>query len=95
MMKQVSLFKVLGDETRLMIIDYIHKNKKSTCCQIAEHLKKDVSTTFRHIEALKYAGIIETRKDGKFLECKIKDEKLVRELFELAGRFKNAPNQNT
>jgi len=93
-MKQVQLFKVLGDETRLRIIGYIQRNKKNTCCQIAEHIKKDVSTTFRHLEALKQAGIIETRKEGKFLECRIKDEKLVRGLFELAGRFKNASNRN-
>lgn len=77
------LFSALGSETRLEIVDYLLKNEKNNCiCHLSAYLKKDQSTTFRHIEILERAGIIETEKCGKFLFCKIKDKNKIKKLIE-------------
>ncbi|MBU0628168.1 MAG: metalloregulator ArsR/SmtB family transcription factor [Nanoarchaeota archaeon] len=76
------LFSALGDQTRLKIIEYLIKNNCKCICHIAKYVKKDQSTVFRHIEILKNAGLIETRKQDKFLFCSIKDQEKLKRLME-------------
>ena len=77
------LFKALGDETRLKIIEWLLESGCCKCiCHLAEHVKKDQSNVFRHINILKNAGLIEAEKDCRFLMCRIKDEKKLRKLLE-------------
>lgn len=80
----VQLFKVLSDPTRMKILDYIKNNPNSVCCDIAKHIRKDASTTCRHIEALKAVGLIETRKNGKYLSCSLKNPKKIENLMKIA-----------
>ncbi len=84
----VQLFKVLSDATRLKILEYIKNNPNSVCCDIAKHIKKDASTTCRHIEAMKKSGIVTTRKEGKYLTCYLKDSKKVENLLQIAESLK-------
>jgi len=80
--KKAQFYNALGDETRLKIVDYLLKNKCRCICHIAEHVKKDQSTVFRHIGLLKNAGLIETAKKEKFLFCCIKDREKTKRLLE-------------
>lgn len=80
----VQLFKVLSDNTRLSILEYVRKNPNSVCCDIAKHIKKDASTTCRHIEIMKKAGLVETKRSGKYTACSLKDAAKTNRLMETA-----------
>ncbi len=84
MQMNTKVFEALGDNTRLGIVQFLLAKEKGTCCDIAARIKKDVSTTFRHIDILRGAGIIKTKKNGKFLECGIADKKNLTKLLEVA-----------
>jgi len=81
--QKAQFFHALGDETRLKIIEYLLKSKCKCICHIAAEVKKDQSTVFRHIELLKNAGLIETKKEDKFLFCCIKDKEKLKKLLEV------------
>lgn len=78
--KKARFYHALGDKTRLSIIEYLLKRQCECICHIAEHVKKDQSTVFRHIEILKNAGLIETKKEDKFLFCCIKDKEKIKKI---------------
>ena len=80
--KKAKFHHALGDITRLKIIEYLIKEKCKCICHIADNVKKDQSTVFRHIQILKSAGLIETKKENKFLFCCIKDSGKIKKLLE-------------
>jgi len=74
-------FKALGEPIRLQIVDYLMRKDSGVCvCDLSLVIKRDPSVIFRHVQLLKDAGIIKTRKDNKFLMCKIKDKIKIEEL---------------
>ena len=75
-------YHALGDQTRLKIIEYLLKSKCKCICHLADYVKKDQSTVFRHIEILKNADIVETKKEDKFLWCCIKNKEKLKKLLE-------------
>lgn len=84
----VQLFKVLSDATRMKIMEYIKNNPNSVCCDIAKHIKKDASTTCRHIEIMKKAGLVETKRKGKYITCCVKDGKKIETLIKVADSLR-------
>ncbi len=78
--QKADFYHALGDETRLKIIEYLLKEKCKCICHIAEYVKKDQSTIFRHIEILKNVGLIKTKKENKFLFCCVKDKEKIKNL---------------
>lgn len=78
--QKANFYHALGDETRLKIIEYLLREKCRCICHIAEYVKKDQSTIFRHIEILKNARLVETKKENKFLFCCIKDKEKIKNL---------------
>jgi len=79
--KKSELYKALSDPTRLKILHWLLDVKCCKCiCHLAQYVSKDQSTVFRHIEVLRRAGIIKTRKEDKFLYCEIADNKLLARL---------------
>lgn len=81
--KKARFYHALGDKTRLEIIQYLLKEKCKCICHIADYIKKDQSTIFRHIEILKNVGLIETKKENKFLFCCIKNKEKLKRLLEV------------
>ncbi|HIH38320.1 winged helix-turn-helix transcriptional regulator [Candidatus Woesearchaeota archaeon] len=81
--KKASFYKALGDPVRLKILAYLLKQDECTCiCELAKVCRKDQSVIYRHAQLLKTAGIINTKKDGPFLFCCIKDKKALIKLLE-------------
>lgn len=78
---KTKLFKSLGDDTRLKILEVLLNNDKENhicICEISAKLKKDQSTIFRHIHMLKESGIVKTQKEDKRLVCSlVSEERLV------------------
>lgn len=76
-------YKALSEPVRLKIIEYLLKKKTCACiCELSGITEKEQSVVFRHVQILKDAGIIETRKNGCFLECCVKDKSVVKLLEE-------------
>lgn len=70
----VSLFfKVLGDTTRIKILDCLAKDELCVC-EIEELLKLSQSLISHQLKKLKDNNIVKTRRDGKKIYYSIKDE---------------------
>lgn len=64
------LFSALGDPVRLKVLDALCRCKACICiCHLAKAADRDQSVIFRHVQILHEAGLVKTRKDGKFLLC--------------------------
>lgn len=62
----IEIFKALGDMTRLRIYNIIRHNELCVC-QIESILEITQSNASRHLNKLKYAGIITSRKDAQWV----------------------------
>ncbi|RMG42474.1 MAG: ArsR family transcriptional regulator [Methanobacteriota archaeon] len=59
------LFKVLANETRLKILIFLIKQKKSCICEIATTFEIDRGTLTYHLKLLRQVGLIKLKKVGK------------------------------
>ncbi len=74
-MKQtVKTFKALGDPTRLRIVKLL-ENGELCVCQLMEALKMGQSRISRHLSILKEAGLIEDRRQGKWVHYRLQKNK--------------------
>lgn len=62
-MGEVEVFKALSDPTRLKILECIEKGEKCIC-EIIPYTGKSQPNVSQHLKVMKYAGIINERKDG-------------------------------
>lgn len=67
MRELVDLLKVLADESRLKIIFALEK-KTSCVCELASFLKLTQATVSSHLKQLRQAGIVDYKKNGKWVE---------------------------
>jgi ArsR family transcriptional regulator len=63
MMNVVQFYKALADPTRLKILDFI-KDGEKCICEIIPHTGKSQPNVSQHLKVMKYAGIVNERKDG-------------------------------
>ncbi len=68
----LKLLKLLSDETRLNIVEFLLDGEKCVC-EIFPHVKKTQSTTSIHLGKLEQEGILKSRRDGKKIFYGIKD----------------------
>ena len=62
-MGEVEIFKALSDPTRLKILEFI-KDGEKCICEIIPFTGKSQPNVSQHLKVMKYAGIINERKDG-------------------------------
>jgi len=62
-MGEVEVFKALGDPTRLKILEFI-KGGEKCICEIIPFTGKSQPNVSQHLKVMKYAGIINERRDG-------------------------------
>jgi ArsR family transcriptional regulator len=74
-MKEVEVFKALGDETRLKILDII-KDKEKCICEIIPYTGKSQPNVSQHLKVLKIAGLINERKDGNRIIISSSDKEI-------------------
>lgn len=76
-------FKALGDSVRLRIVQYLLERTDCACiCELSEHLGRDQSVIFRHVQILRESGIVSAGKQDKHLMCCIADRKRIRHILE-------------
>jgi len=64
------VIKALADENRLKILQML--NGAELCvCHILEGLEVAPSTVSKHLSILEQAGLIETRKKGRWVHCRL------------------------
>ncbi len=73
---EVKALKALGDETRIRAVLAL-QDKELCVCQIVKLLELAPSTISKHLQILKDAGILESRKKGRWVyySCSQSDAK--------------------
>ncbi len=69
----VKVFKALDDEKRLQILDMIRSGEKCACV-ILEDMQISQSTLSHHMKILCESGIVQGRKEGKWVYYSIDAE---------------------
>ena len=80
-----SILKSIADPTRLKII-YLLKNGELCVCEILDAFDKSQSTISHHLNMMKKEGIINGRKQGKWIYYKLANDEIIetlKTLFEL------------
>lgn len=66
------IFKALADSTRLRIINLLVQFGKELCvCEIVDSLDEPQYKISKHLKELKLAGLVEEKKDGKWVNYSI------------------------
>lgn len=73
LIKTADLFKILGSETRLKIVDAL-KSGELCVCEIALVLNMTQSATSHQLSKLKKYGIVSSRRDGLSIYYYLKDK---------------------
>lgn len=82
--KYIEIFKALGEDTRLRIINLLLNAKVPLCvCEIMDCLKENQTNISKHLKILKYAEIVKEKREGKFIMYFLvnKNEKFLNLLF--------------
>ena len=66
LVEATGMAKALGDETRMRILALL-ENQELCACQIIEMFELANSTISRHLAVLKQAGLVQSRKSGRWI----------------------------
>ena len=74
MNRVLSITKAISDQNRLRILLALSENTELCACQITELLQTAGATVSRHLTVLTHAGLIQSRKQGRWVYfCLIED----------------------
>jgi len=80
--RRSTAFKALGDETRLSIVNLL-QIRELCVCEIMAALGLTQPTTSHHLMILKNAGLVEDRKEGKWVFYRLADPVLFKNLHKM------------
>ncbi|MDY2777029.1 MAG: metalloregulator ArsR/SmtB family transcription factor [Collinsella sp.] len=81
-----SNLRVLGDANRLRILELLSDGEEHCACSLLEQLDISQPTLSHHMGALRDAGIVAARKDGRWMRYRVDTE-----LLEILGRLVARP----
>jgi len=64
-------FKALGDPVRLRLFSLLTQKEELCVCHLTDALDLPQSTVSRHLAVLRHAGLVETRRDGKWIHYRL------------------------
>ncbi|PTD93475.1 hypothetical protein C9439_07895 [archaeon SCG-AAA382B04] len=77
-------FKALSSKPRLKLIKKLLEKNEFTCvCELESTIQRDRSVIYRHFKKLERSDLIETRKQGKRVEGKIKHPNKMKKLLKI------------
>lgn len=79
---KTNLFKALSDTTRLKIL-YLLSDGEMCVCELIYALDKPQSTTSHHLNVLKNAGLIKSRKEGVWMHYTLSNPSSIRKILDL------------
>ncbi len=71
MQKTTEMVKALADRNRLRIVGMLMQERELCACQITELLGVTGATASRHLAQLVHAGILQSRKDGRWMHYRL------------------------
>ena len=77
--KASEIFKALGDENRVRIVELIAKNGEICACNLLDEFDITQPTLSHHMKILKTCGLVKSRKEGRWHHYSI-DEKCLGEI---------------
>ena len=80
------LLRAISHKVRLKLIAFIDKNKEINVNKIYGSLKMEQSITSQHLKILRDAGIVNTKREGKFIYYSLNYKK-IRKLNNLVNDF--------
>ena len=80
-------FRALADETRLQIIHLLMARGEMCVCEFMPLLGLTQSNVSFHLKTLKYAGLITSRKEGKWMHYSLNRKAIERLRAEFAAAF--------
>jgi DNA-binding transcriptional ArsR family regulator len=83
----VTIFAALSDPTRMEMLEMIVEHGEVGCAQFDEHFALSKSTISYHTKLLNAAGLIETRREGRFFFYQPKLDELQRQFPGLASQL--------
>ncbi len=86
--RAAELFHALAEQTRLEILDEL-KEGECCVCELTDTLQAGQSRLSFHLKVLKEAGLIQDRRDGRWMYYSVNAEAF-NELDELVDSFKQA-----
>jgi len=72
-----ALFAALGSEYRLRILDFLGARERCVC-EIAPQLPTSFSVVSHHLSVLEQAGLIESRRDGRWMRYRVTEPAVLR-----------------
>lgn len=73
MRQLMCITRALADENRVRILAALAEGELCVC-QLIELLALAPSTTSKHLAILRQAGLVETRKAGRWIHCRLADD---------------------
>jgi ArsR family transcriptional regulator len=73
-MHMALVFKALGDPVRLRLFHLLSLRDELCVCHLTEALRLPQSTISRHLGVLRNAGLVSTRRDGKWMYYQLADD---------------------
>lgn len=67
MIQALEILKALADRNRLRIVTALGRYDELCACQITELLQVTGATASRHLSILHHAGVLESRKEGRWV----------------------------
>lgn len=86
--RAAELFHALADQTRLKILDEL-KDGERCVCELTDRLQAEQSRLSFHLKVLKEAGLIQDRRDGRWMYYRVNTE-VVTELDDLVAALKQS-----
>jgi len=76
MQKFAMVFKALGDPTRLRLVRLLLEGGTELCvCELADSLEESQYNVSKHCAALRSAGLLESRRDGRWIYYRLADDR--------------------
>ena len=92
------IFKALGDETRLRLVNLFLQTTEDLCvCEMVDALELPQYQISKHLTILKNAGLLQARREGTWVYYRLDREEspLLRDLFKVLRRQLNQQTFNT
>jgi len=72
-MTMAEIFKALGDPVRLRLFQLLANRDELCVCHLTDALNLPQSTVSRHLGILRHAGLVATRRGGKWIHYRLTD----------------------
>jgi len=84
--ESAAILRALAHPLRLKIMSFIDKHRTTHVNKIYNTLKLEQSITSQHLRILRDAGLVKTKRDGKFIHYSINYDR-VKKVNKLVGSF--------